>query len=410
VTDRTPFANKYSFVDVFSGAGGLSIGFTSSGLFEPVAAVEMNSCASKTYQQNIRVPVYVENLAITQPIKLIDSAQKKGFKTVDVIIGGPPCKPFTTANRGGTKWEKVKEKLEKEKKVVENLEWFSYWKIIKGIQPKAFVAENVTGLRLRKEVLETFLTRVKDTGYTTNFFEVDAQFFGVPQRRKRIFIVGVKKPNLDPKELIINNPKIQRKDFVTVEKAISDLPRLNNDDTTLKVMKYLHRKPTSYQTLMRGDEKLVFDHRVHSVHSAVANRFKYIPQGYNLRKAWIEGKIPDSIMRKEYFLGKAIRKFSDKTLKNMHSNIYRRLEWNNISCTITNARKTVLIHPLQDRLISIREAARLQSFPDCTQFYGGLDQQYQQIADAVPPLLSRSIAIHLAGVLLEKEVELLQAL
>ena len=404
MTTTSKQQQKFSFIDVFSGAGGLSIGFKISGFFEPITAIEMSSIACKTYAQNLGVPVLNENLANTKPLDLLERAHSVGFKQIDLIIGGPPCKAFTTANRGNTKWEKVKERMLKEERVVENIEWFSYWKMIEGIKPQAFVAENVMGLRTRRDVLESFLDRVASIKYTTKICELDAQYFGVPQRRKRIFIIGIRESKLDSTDLVLKNPKRSSEELVTVEKAISDLPQLSNENSGTQSSHYLPKKPTAYQALMRCNEKLLFEHLTHSVHPVVASRFKYIPQGYNLRKAWITGKIPDEIMRSEYNLGKAVRKFSEKTLENMHSNIYRRLLWDNVSCTVTNARKTVLIHPLQDRLISVREAARLQSFPDWTHFYGGLDQQYQQIADAVPPLLAKGIANHVAGILLNKEV------
>lgn len=316
-----------------------------------------------------------------------------------MIIGGPPCKAFTTANRGGTKWEKVKEKLLEENKDIENSEWFSFWKVIQGIKPRAFVAENVMGLRTRKDVLQKFVERVNFLGYATAICQLDAQYFGVPQRRKRIFIIGQKTSDIDVADLIIKNPKKRSFKPISVEKAISDLPELSNEKPSCTISRYLKKRPTAYQALLRGENKLLFDHVVHRVHPIVASRFEYIPQGYNLRKAWVEKKIPEANMKAEYLLGKVTRKFSNKTLKNMHSNIYRRLEWKNVSCTITNARKTVLIHPLQDRLLSVREVARLQSFPDWVRFCGSLDQQYQQIADAVPPLLAKGIAGHLADLL-----------
>ncbi len=191
---------KFSFIDVFSGPGGLSIGFKLSGFFEPVTAVEMSSIASKTYEQNLGIPVLNENLARIQPVDLIERAYKGGFKKIDVIIGGPPCKAFTTANRGSTKWEKVKERLLKEEKVVENIEWFSYWKMIEGIKPQAFIAENVMGLRTRRDVLENFLNRVASINYNAKICELDAQYFGVPQRRKRIFIIGIRNPRRNKNE------------------------------------------------------------------------------------------------------------------------------------------------------------------------------------------------------------------
>jgi DNA (cytosine-5)-methyltransferase 1 len=186
---------------------------------------------------------------------------------------------------------------------------------------------------------------------------------------------------------------------VKVKEAIGDLPSLSNEKPNCEKPTYEPGHPTSFQSLMRDGQTKVQDHTVHVVHPVMAKRFEYIPQGYNLLKALRERRIPANVMKKTYFRGKRIVAFSEKTLKNMHSNIYRRLEWNKPSCTITHVRKTVLIHPLEHRLLSVREAARLQSFPDWYRFSGSINQQYQQIADAVPPLLAKELARHLARII-----------
>ena len=391
--------HRYVFIDLFSGPGGLSLGFKSSGYFQPVLAIETVGATCETYRRNFKVRVCQQDVTRIDPMQLAGSARQQAFGRIDVVIGGPPCRAFTTANRGGTKWEQMKKKMLEEKNVAEHPDWFSFWKIIQAIQPRIFLAENVMGFRARGDVLQNFVERLESSDYATGVCELDAQYFGVPQRRRRIFVIGMRNFTGDKATLLPRNPSRAARSLITVEQALSDLPELSNDLPGSTISKYKRGRPSAYEALLRRKDGVLNDHVIHLAHPVMAKRFQYIPQGYNLRKTWIEGRIPESVMRSEYLCGKSIKKFSEKTLENMHSNIYRRLEWKKVSCTITNVRKTVLIHPLQDRLLSVRETARLQSFPDWFRFCGSLDQQYQQIADAVPPLLAKAIAEHFAKLL-----------
>jgi len=339
-------------------------------------------------------------VASIEPEELLEVAKERGFDSIDIIVGGPPCRAFTKANTGGTKWEKIREKA-KIDTICEHPDWYNFWRIVDALKPRAVIAENVMGFRSRNEVFSKFIGRLKISGYTISCRKLDAKYFGVPQRRKRIFIAGIKDWTGDEEKLLPKNPQETSTKMVNVRQAISDLPELSNASPALYVSKYRRGRPTSYQFLMRRRREILYDHVVHRVHSTMAERFQYIPQGYNLRKAWVEGKIPESALQSEYVVNGRVRKgFSKKTLKNMHSNIYKRLKWDDSSYTITHVRKTVLIHPLQDRLLSIRETARLQSFPDWFRFFGSLNQQYQQIADAVPPLLAEAVAKHIGELLM----------
>jgi len=390
---------KCSFVDLFAGPGGLSLGFKMSGFFEPIAAVESNPEAAETYRNNFGVQVLEEDVGKVHPLELLRLAREKGYEAIDAVIGGPPCRPFTTANTGGTRWKKIREQ---HKSIIENgdfeqPDWLSFWQIIAGLdpQPRIVVAENVTGLKNHDDVFSKFLDRLSKT-YTTCYRELHATHFGVPQNRKRIFITGIRCFSGDCDDILPHNPQVRRANIVNVRKAISDLPDLSNNQPGSRLSRYRKCKPTHYQSMLRDGSHVLYDHIAHSVHPVMAERFQYIPQGFNLRKAWKNGKIPEASMHSHYFKGSARKQFSESTLENMHNNIYRRLIWEDESLTITHVRKTVLIHPLQDRLLSIREAARLQSFPDWFRFSGSISQQYQQIADAVPPFLAQAIAKHLA--------------
>lgn len=401
VETSAPPSKKLCFADLFSGPGGLSLGFKMSGLFEPVVAVEANSVVAQTYKKNIGVDVIESKVQALTSADLLTKATEHGYQSLDAIVGGPPCRPFTSANTGQTRWIKIREEQEKEKEEVDHPDWLSYWKIIEGLEPKprAIVVENVMGLKKHDDVFAKFIDRL-GRYYKTTFRELHANLFGVPQKRTRIFIVGVRDFKGDPDTILPSNPEKFKK--VSVKDAISDLPELSNVQQLSNQLKYRSGRPSEYQKFMRKDSDRPQDHIVHVVHPTMAERFQYIPQGYNLRRTWVEGKIPDSIMLSKYSIGKAKKQFSESTLKNMHSNIYRRLKWDDSSITITHVRKTVMIHPLQNRLVSVREAARLQSFPDSYRFSGSLSQQYQQVADAVPPLLAKAIAMHLGALLLDK--------
>jgi len=395
---------KFSFVDLFSGPGGLSLGFKMSGFFEPVVAVESNSKAAETYKANLGIEVIEKEVGKVDPAELLRRASEKGYDALDAVIGGPPCRPFTMANKGGTRWERIKENNKRENGDVEHPDWLSFWQIIEALdpQPLMVVAENVMGFKNHDDILSKFLNRLKKH-YATCVRELHAHCFGVPQSRKRIFIVGVRGFEGDPDSILPINPQLESIKIVTVKEAISDLPELSNNSPGTQISTYREGRPTHYQSLLRGKCEALYDHITHSVHPVMAERFKHIPQGSSLWKAWADGKIPEESMRSQYFKGSVRKQFSQDTLKNMHHNIYRRLRWEDVSCTITHVRKTVLIHPLQDRLISVREAARLQSFSDWFRFYGSISQQYQQIADAVPPLLARALACHLGELLTNQD-------
>ena len=396
-------SRKYSFVDLFAGPGGLSLGFKMSGFFEPIAAVESNRKAAETYRTNLGIKVIEAEIGKVESKELVNSllrlADEVGYKEIDAIVGGPPCRPFTTANKGRTRWKETRGQDNLGNSDIGHPDWLCFSQIVNALQPRVVVAENVLGFRNHDDVFSKFLDKLESFGYATDSCELHARCFGIPQNRKRIFIAGLKDFAGDKDSLLPINPKEGSVDIVCVKDAISDLPELSNDSSGSQFSKYRRVKPTRYQSLMRNESQVLYDHIAHSVHPVMAGRFEYIPSGYNLRKAWVEGKIPEASMQSQYVRGNVRKGFSQNTLENMHSNIYRRLKWDDVSCTIAHVRKIVLIHPQQNRLISVREAARLQSFPDWFRFSGSINQQYQQIADAVPPFLARAIADHLGKLL-----------
>jgi DNA (cytosine-5)-methyltransferase 1 len=239
--------------------------------------------------------------------------------------------------------------------------------------------ENVSGMEtfeqgsVRDELLENF----KKLGYESVSLILNAADFGVPQNRKRIFFIGNRVGHTMSFVDQIKKTSISKP--VTVHNAISDLPPLENGHLVCK-MPYngRKRKLTAYQSSMRrGMNGSVRNNLVTKNQDLAVKRFKHIGQGENLIA--LAQRTP-----------KLVANYSK--IENCHNWIYLRLPWKRPSVTLNNFRKNMLIHPVQHRGLSVREAARLQSFPDKYVFHGSIGSQQQQVANSVPPLLSKAIA------------------
>ena len=212
-------------------------------------------------------------------------------------------------------------------------------------------------------------------GYNVEYNILDSSDFNVPQTRKRVILIGHKK--VDAKYLL---PKKAKTNVITVKDAISDLPEIESGANE-PILQYPERKNISNyaQCLRKSSElniesRMVLNHITTKNSPLVLNRYKHIPQGGNWRN------IPDRLMKN----------YCNKN--RCHSSVYLRLREDMPSVTLSNIRKNMFIHPTQDRGLSVREAARLQSFPDWYEFTGSINSQQQQVADAVPPNLARAIA------------------
>jgi len=381
-------------LDIFSGAGGLSKGLSMSEAFQPIANIECDHAAARTYENNFpQAHVFKERIENVTPESVLDVIRKKGHSKIDAICGGPPCRPFSKANRGSTQWKIVKET----QNIARHPDWINYLRFVRELKPSFVIAENVMGFRRNTEVFAPFVNALKRMGYSVSPTLLNVSKFGVPQTRERIIIIAAK-GKFSSSDLV---PIQQDRKVPTVHDAIIDLPKLNNEKHGKEISSYTMRPSSNYASLLRSRQDILYNHVVHSVHPVVQKRFQYIPQGYNLKKAWNEGKIPKDILCAGYELRGRIRKYTPEAMNNIHGNIYRRIKWKSPSPTITHPRKTVLIHPSQNRLLSVRECARIQGFPDSFRFFGSINQQYQQVADAVPPLLSMEIGIKLNSLVRE---------
>lgn len=359
------YDDKPLVIDIFSGAGGLSYGFSERG-FRILTAIDNDPQVIETFSKNIPTikPLHetsVEKVCNKDFLKKLNLVSGK----LDILIGGSPCQGFSVSN-----------KLNRfEENPLNNL-IFIFLDFVDKSLPKLFIMENVLGLKsiANGRIIKKIFSKIESMGYIYRLFEFDCSNYGIPQKRKRVFIIGIK-PSEFSHELLDLNIKSCKKE-VTLREAIDDLPILSNGNS-IDVLEYKKKSNlTNYQILMRKKNpgNYVSNNLVSKNKDYVIERFKHIKMGENWKS------IPKNLM------------MNYANPNNCHSSIYRRLDMNEPSITITNFRKNMIIHPKEDRLLSVREAARIQSFPDNFIFYGNLNSQQQQVANAVPPILSMKIA------------------
>lgn len=340
-------------IDIFSGAGGLSLGAEMAG-FEVRYAVEKDKSAAMTYRHN-----HPNTLVLEDDIHNIDPWEHLlPNEHVSIIFGGPPCQGFSFSNTMSRNMDNPNNSLFEE-----------FLRFVNEIQPDWFLFENVEGFVHFEEgkILHLVEQHFKDMGYQVFPKVLWASDYGVPQHRNRFFMVGnrlgIKFEYPEPFGIKI-----------TVNDAIGDLPDLMNgqqaDTLSYKLPAY---KASKYAQIMRNHSKHSYQNYVSRNADYVIERYTHIGQGQNWRA------IPDELMQN----------YANK--KNCHSGIYKRLKADEPSVVISNYRKNMLIHPFQDRGLSVREAARLQSFPDTFYFDGCLMSIQQQIGNAVPPLLAKAV-------------------
>ena len=344
----------YLGIDIFSGAGGLSLGAEMADV-KIRYAIEINPSAATTFQSN-----HPDAKVLNQDIRNISlNSFEDESKDVFIIIGGPPCQGFSLSNTRTRNMDNPN-----------NMLFEQFVRLVKEINPKWFLFENVWGITNINNgvVMHMIMHCFESIGYKVFPKVLTASDYGVPQNRERFFMVG----NRLNMEFEFPKPDISPK--ISVWEAISDLPHLVNGQK-LDIGEYTvdYNKANPYQQLMRKGSQYPRQNYVSKNNDLVIKRYKTIPQGGN----WKD--IPDCLMKN----------YTDKL--RCHSGIYRRLIANEPSVVISNYRKSMLIHPYQNRGLSVREAARIQSFPDNFIFCGPLSHMQQQIGNAVPPLLAKAV-------------------
>lgn len=372
-------------IDLFSGCGGMTLGFKWAG-FNSILASDIDENCEKTFATNFpEIPFICGDISA---LSKNDCDKILKNKSIDVIIGGPPCQGFSLANK---KRNKVSEDPR-------NKLFYEFVKIINWYNPKAFVMENVKGLlsmdsgRVIKQIQEEF-ENSGTFGYEVRTQVLKASDFGVPQIRERVILIGIRKDL----NIIPEFPEKKNQEEISVEAAISDLPQINAGEGEIE-MKYQTKPLNEYQQFMRQNSKKVFNHIAMKHTTRVIERFKAIQPGKNLLDVW---ETHGAVQR-----GNPSQKSSVKFSQN---NL--RLIAHKPAPTIAASFQSNFIHPYLDRNFTAREGARLQSFPDDFIFEGmrtkmswekGLSQ-YQQIGNAVPPLMAYEIAMSLKKVLEQED-------
>lgn len=347
-------------IDLFCGAGGLSHGFRQAG-YNVLLGSDIDPTFGETFSRSHNSATF-----LAKPIQALTSAEilastglRKG--QLDVLVGGPPCQGYSVYNHGRGEHD-PRAGLFRE-----------YLRIVRDIAPKWLVMENVTGLLSISggALIQTIADEILKLGYAVEWRILHSEDYGVPQLRRRVVFIAnrIGAPFLFPK---INYGDGLRP-FTTIWDAIGDLPLLADGEN------YPIEAKTAYQVLMRQDHPKLANHFGPKLGKVNQERIRHIPQGGSWRDIPFD-LLPEGMKR---------AKRSD------HTKRYGRPRLTDLSCTILtkcDIHWGAYIHPIENRAFTVREAARLQSFPDSFIFYGSMTEQFVQIGNAVPPMMAKAIA------------------
>lgn len=353
---------KFRVIDLFCGCGGLSHGFLEAG-FDVVIGVDFDEAALKTYGINHKDSMALKSdLFKDESINEIADKyiEKIGNDDVDLIIGGPPCQGFSLTGS-------------RDINDTRNTLYLAVVKCVKRFKPKAFLIENVPGMAtlykgvVKEQIINTF----EDLGYRVTVTDkpLIAADYGVPQIRKRMFFVGIREDvvNKIGYKFEFPKPTHNAENYVTCKEALSDLQSRENELGSEEDV-YENEPQSEYQAMMRKNSEKLFNHVATKHTELVKNTIALVPDGGNHKD------LPEGV-------GES-RKFNEA---------WTRYASNKPSRTIDTGHRNHF-HYKYNRVPTIRENARLQSFPDDFVFLGNKTQQNRQVGNAVPPLLSYNIA------------------
>ena len=369
---------KLNALDLFAGAGGFSAGVEQAGI-NVVAAVEFNPQIAKTYEHNHPGTKMIVDDIKNISAETIETIFKKQGVKCNIIFGGPPCQGFSMAgNRIRSKVSFLED--------ARNYLFKEYIRMVETLKPDVFVIENVPGILNYNDgaVKEEIYTTFEKLGYKIDSKVLCAADFGVPQTRHRAVFIG-NKLGIEP-SLLFPIASHTEDTYVTIRDAISDLPPVEagkgqevtpyTDGVTL----------TEYQKTMVSPTGTVYNHESSNHKPKTLKILSMIKQGQTMKD------LPE-----EYHT------------KSVHSGAYGRMVYDKPAYTLTTRLNTPSVgritHPTQDRTITLREAARIQSFPDDYRFIGDITSVGMQIGNAVPPLLAKAIANHIIEILEQNDYD-----
>jgi DNA (cytosine-5)-methyltransferase 1 len=426
---------KYKAIDLFAGPGGLSLGLIEAG-FNIIAAVEVDSDAGATYRHNIGNHTEIQDITKFRPSRLRKKLEDEGVlepgETLSLVAGGPPCPGFSLIGRS-----KISDLIKKkEGKYKDRTDWrhrfiddprnhlfLEFVKYVKEFRPDYFIMENVSGMTSYQIEDDPIVEVIKKkfTGYNVTEKILTASDFGVPQDRKRIIFMGYRKgvnpcdfPEPIHEKKLIALDAIQ--DMAEVDPAKDGVAKVRTTISNSAGGRFRKRMRDWNKTTSRNS---VTSHWTRTVNDRDVVLFRFIKSG---APSAIRGrlKIPDSTPRQIYgdiypdmwnsHLVPAFKKAGLNAWKHGRHHVknkegkrwlmypskifkdkMRRIRWDNPAPTIVaHLAKDgyMFIHPFRDRTITVREAARFQSFPDSFEFLGSMTSQFRQVGNAVPPLLA----------------------
>lgn len=352
-------------IDLFCGAGGLSEGFRQAGC-HVLAGQDYSDVAGATFALTHPEAKFIGGPIQNVTAQALLSAAGKERGEIDVIVGGPPCQGYSVYNHQRGE-DDPRAGLFRE-----------YLRIVEGIQPRWLVMENVTGItsisggRFVNEIIES----MNSLGYRVDMRVLKAEEYGVPQERRRVFFIATRSDAEITFPTPTHGPGLLP--FVTVWDAISDLPYIE-DGSKDSPSCHTTKPKSGYQAMLRGTMTTLHNHTPGRLSPINKARMLHIPPGGSWRDIPID-LLPNGMK---------------KAKRSDHTKRYGRPRKTDLSCTVLtkcDVHWGAYIHPEQDRAFTVREAARLQSFPDFFNFQGNRTEQYVQVGNAVPPVLGRKVA------------------
>lgn len=333
-------------IDLFAGCGGLSKGFMDAG-FDVILGVDNDAAALRTFAYNHKNAKTL-NADLSKPETFDRIRELTDNKSIDLIIAGPPCQGFSLT--GPRKFDDERNKL-----------YLAVFQVVQEFRPRAFVIENVNGMATLYDgqIKDEIVRRFEALGYEVAYKVVCAADYGVPQARRRLVFVGTR-PEFG--KFVFPDPVVDKDHYVTCREALDDLPALETELGT-EESKYTKEPRTAYQKLMRGDCEILYNHVATRHTDHVKSVIALVPEGGNYKD------LPEGVGTS--------RKFHEA---------WTRYDGNKPSRTIDTGHRNHF-HYQYNRVPTIRENARLQSFPDDFVFFGTKTQQNRQVGNAVPPLL-----------------------
>lgn len=345
--------SHYNVIDLFCGCGGLSYGFERAG-FNILLGIDNDAKALETFELNHSNAKSICG-DITNIHYIDDIKPLIGDKCIDVIIGGPPCQGMSLS--GPRRFDDPRNKL-----------YLSYIRLVDEIRPKIFVIENVPGLvgLFGGQIKDSIIEKFTEMGYEIQYRILCSADYGVPQSRKRVVFVGSRIGNYE-------YPSV-KETVVTCEMALSDLPALE-DELGSEEMEYALEASNDYQRLMRERSSVVKNHIAANHSERVKTIISMVPDGGNYKN------LPEEYAHS----------------RNFHV-AWTRFASNKPAPTIDTGHRHHF-HYKYNRVPTVRECARLQSFPDDFIFLGNKTQQFRQVGNAVPPIMAQEIAKEVKAVL-----------